>query len=299
MKTKIDLKYILVVLLLLAGGLGSVKAQLNPLSSQYYLNPYLGNPAMAGTDTVLTVLASHRKMFLDFPGSPLTQNLSASYGFKKVGLGVTINTEKAGLQRQTRAMGTFAYHLPLSATGDRLHFGLSFGLLNQSLANSEIEGDPSDIVVGQYNDRETYLDGDFGIGYTHSRFTLEAAIPNLKNFFAKSRIRFADVPTFYSAISYKIPVGAEDTRYGIELEPKVVYRGIKGFDNIWDGGLEVAFGNRQVCLTALYHSNQSATFGLALALKNRYIVSGLYNTNPKALSGHTNGGFEISLGFRL
>ncbi|MES2417297.1 MAG: PorP/SprF family type IX secretion system membrane protein [Bacteroidota bacterium] len=299
MKTKIYLNVAACTLLLLLSTLSSVKAQLNPLSSQYYLNPYLGNPAMAGTDTTLTVFVTHRKAFMNFPGSPITQNVSAAYGFKKVGLGINVNVEKAGLQRQTRAMGTFSYHLPLNAANDRLHFGLSFGMMTQSLATDEINGNPSDILVGEYNNRETYLDGDFGIAFTHNRFSVEAALPNLKNFFTKDKIKVADVPTFYSAVSYKIPLSAESTKYEIELEPKVAYRGIKGFDNIWDGGVQLAFNKRQICLTGLYHSNQSTTLGLALLVKSKYTISGLYSTQSKALSDHTSGGFEINLGIRL
>lgn len=277
----------------------SVKAQLNPLASQYYLNTYLSNPALAGVDTVLTAFVTHRKEFLNFPGSPVIQNVSATYGFKKVGLGININSQKTGLQRETRTMGTFSYHLPFDKDGQKLHFGLSFGFMSQSLAANDINGNPDDIIVGEYNRRDTYLDGDFGIAYSQKKLTIEAALPNLKRIFTKEKVKFADVPTFYSAISYKITLNDGAAKNEIELEPKIVYRGIKGFDNIWDGGVQAAFADQQLLVTALYHSNQSATFGLALNVKKKYILSGSYNTNAKALAGNTNGGFEINIGLRL
>ena len=54
----------------------------------------------------------------------------ADYGFSKVGLGLSVLNDKARLQRQTRVVGTYAYHLPLSES-QNLYFGVSFGFMNQ------------------------------------------------------------------------------------------------------------------------------------------------------------------------
>ncbi|WP_235524284.1 PorP/SprF family type IX secretion system membrane protein, partial [Pedobacter sp. Hv1] len=99
------------VLLLL--GLGTTaSAQLNPLGSQYYNNQYLINPAFAGMGQGLKLNAAYRKLWSGIPGSPLTQNITADYGFGKVGVGLNVNNESAGLLRQTRAVASYAYHLP-------------------------------------------------------------------------------------------------------------------------------------------------------------------------------------------
>ncbi|MBE9603226.1 type IX secretion system membrane protein PorP/SprF, partial [Pedobacter sp. MC2016-24] len=137
------------------------------------------------------------------PGSPLTQNLTADYGFGRVGLGLTVNNESAGLQRQTRVVGSYAYHLPLSGDNQQLHFGVSLGFMSQRLENADIYGNPSDPMVGQYNDRKTYLDGDFGVSYTSDHLNIQASIPNLKSVLKKDVIKLADVATFYTAVSYR------------------------------------------------------------------------------------------------
>src|SRR5690349_13055024 len=141
----------------------AAKAQLNPLSAQYFTNQYLINPAFAGAGQGLKLNGAYRKLWSNVPGSPLTQNLTADYGFNKVGLGLTVNNESAGLQRQTRVVGSYAYHLPLNDNGQQLHFGVSLGFMSQRLENADIYGNPNDPTVGQYNDRKTYLDGDFGV----------------------------------------------------------------------------------------------------------------------------------------
>ncbi|TCC92510.1 PorP/SprF family type IX secretion system membrane protein [Pedobacter hiemivivus] len=274
-----------------------VKAQLNPLSAQYFTNQYLINPAFAGAGQGLKLNGAYRKLWSNVPGSPLTQNLTADYGFNKVGLGLAVNNESAGLQRETRIVGSYAYHLPLNDNGHQLHFGVSLGFMSQRLENADIYGNPADPSVGQYNDRKTYLDGDFGVAYTSNKLNVQAAIPNLKRVLKKDDIETADVATFYTAASYQFNLskGAE----GVDLEPKVAYRGVKGFDNIFDAGAQLSIANKQVMLLGMYHSTKNATFGLGMDYKKRYLVSGTYTTQTSALSNYTNGSFELNLRVNL
>ncbi|TKC65005.1 type IX secretion system membrane protein PorP/SprF [Pedobacter hiemivivus] len=272
-------------------------AQLNPLSAQYYTNQYLANPAFAGAEQGLKLNGVYRKLWNNVPGSPLTQNLTTDYGFNKVGIGLTLNNESAGLQRQTRIVGTYAYHLKLNESNDQLHFGVSIGLMSQRLENADIYGNASDPMVRQYNDRKTYLDGDLGIAYTSGKLSLQAAVPNLKSVLKKDAIKLADVATFYAAASYmiKISEGAD----GMSMEPLVAYRGVKVFDNIWDAGAQLDIANKQVFLLGMYHSTENATFGLGMNFKKKYLVSGNYTTQTSALSNYTNGNFELNLRLKI
>jgi len=271
----------------------SVHAQLNPLSSQYYTNRYVINPAFAGANNGLRINGAYRKLWDNVPGAPVTQNLTADYGFGKVGVGLNMSNESAGLQRQTRIVGSYAYHLPLNANNQQLHFGLSVGFMNQRLENADIYGNPNDPMVGLYNDRKTYLDGDFGIAYTSDKLSIEGSLPNLKSFFKKDVIKLADVATFYTAVSYKITLS--EGMEGIALEPKVAYRGVKGFDNIFDLSAQAWIANKQVFLMGVYHSSENATFGIGVDFKRKYLISGMYTTQTSALSAYTNGSFELNL----
>lgn len=273
------------------------QAQLNPLTAQYFNNQYLINPAFAGSTNGIKINSAYRKLWSSFPGSPITQSLTGDYGFNKVGIGLNLYHEKAGLQRQMRVMGSYAYHLSLNEKNDQLHFGLSLGFLNQRLDQTDIYGNPSDPGIGQYNNRKTYLDGDFGIAFTSNKINLQASIPNLKNVLKKEVIKLADVTTFYAAASYKIKFGGDEN--GLGLEPKVAYRGVKGFGNIMDAGAQLEFANKQVFVMGLYHSNESATLGLGIDFKKKYLVSGTYTTQTAALSDYTNGSFELNLRLNL
>jgi type IX secretion system PorP/SprF family membrane protein len=267
------------------------------LSAQYYTNQYLINPAFAGAGQGLKLNGAYRKLWSNVEGSPLTQSLTADYGFNKLGIGLTINNESEGLQRQTRVVGSYAYHLKLSEDNQQLLFGVSLGFFSQRLENEDAYGDPNDPLMGQYNDRRTYLDGDFGIAYTSNKLNIQAAIPNLKSVLKKDIIKLADVATFYSALSYKIDISEGPD--GMDIEPKIAYRGVKGFDNIWDAGAQLSIANKQVFLLGMYHSTESATFGLGMDYKKKYLISGTYTTQTSALSSYTNGSFELNLRVNL
>lgn len=292
---KTTYKFLALLLVVFTGS--NSYAQLNPLAAQYYTNRFLINPAYAGSTDGVKVNAAYRKLWSNVPGSPLTQSITADYGKGKVGVGLNVYNESAGLQRQTRVTGTYAYHLQLGEEQQQLHFGVSLGFMSQRLENSDIYGNPNDPMVGQYNDRKTYLDGDFGLAYTSSTLSLQASIPNLKSVLKKDVIKLADVTTFYAAGSYrfKLTEGME----GMDLEPMVAYRGVQGFDNIWDAGAQLEIANQQVFITGMYHSTKNATFGLGMDFRKKYLVSGNYTTQTSALSGYTNGSFELNLRLNL
>ena len=272
-------------------------AQLNPLASQYFQNQYLANPALAGINGGLTLNGALRQQWSNIPGSPVTQALTADYRLKnKVGLGLNMYNENAGLIQRTRMVGSYAYHLPLTEK-QQLHFGVSLGFMNQRLMQEQINGDQGDELVDQFNLRETYIDGDFGMAYTDDRLNVQAAIPNMKSFFGSDDNKVVDKSTFYSAVSYRWFFGTGLS--SVTLEPKVVFRGVKGYDHLVDAGTNISMVNNQLIFTGLYHSSKSATLGIGLNYKKALSILGMYTTETAALRGLSSGNYEIGLRYRF
>jgi type IX secretion system PorP/SprF family membrane protein len=288
------------LLMLLAATLAATeaRAQLNPLAGIYFDNEYLANPAMAGVNQGLNLNLGYRQQWSAFSGSPQTQAVTADYGTgKKVGVGLSIYNDEAGLIKRTRAMGTYAYHLPINKN-QNLHFGLSFGLMDQRISNETVKGDLDDNSISTFNDSETYMDGDFGLAYTRSKLTIQATIPNLKGSLKRDDLnRVGDRSSFFSAISYKFyfPKAVN----GLEIEPKLVYRTVKGYDHIVDLAANFAIANRSISLMTIYHSTQSSTFGLGVAIKKLGSVSSNYTTSTSSVSQYGNANFQIALRLNL
>ncbi|TDQ10914.1 PorP/SprF family type IX secretion system membrane protein [Pedobacter metabolipauper] len=271
-------------------------AQLNPLGTQYYFNQYAANPAMAGIRPGMELNLGMRKQFNSISGSPTNHALTAQYRYEKVGLGLNMYSDLAGLLKQSRVTGTYAYHLPISKEGKELHFGLSLGMMYQRISADQIDGDADDGSVMGLGQRETYFDGDFGVAYTSDRFTIQAAMPNMRHFFQKEDNKTIDQSLYLTAISYKWYFsGAESS---ISFEPKLTFRAIKGYDNLIDAGANISLFDDKLWMMAMYHSSKSATMGLGINY-GVFSIMGMYTSETAALRTYADGSFEIGLVYRL
>lgn len=288
--------FVLFLTILISLSSKETKAQLNPLSSQYFLNQYQANPAYAGLTDGLNLNLNYRKQWSNIPGSPSTQNITADYKINKVGLGVNVFNEKAGSLQRTKAMVTYAYHLPFNDDDKKLNFGASAGILDERVDYSNVNGDLTDPSISQFNNKGSLFDGDFGIAYTSNSINIEAAIPNIRSFIKQEDNNNIDRSQFYATASYKINIGKGGNM--VLLEPKVAFRGIKGYENIFDAGANVTFADK-VFIMGMYHSTNSASFGAGINYKNSLSFMGFYTTETAALQGSANGTFEVSLRARL
>lgn len=254
---------------------------------------------MAGIDTGLNLNAGYQRQWTSVPGSPTLQNLTADYNSgKRVGLGFIIYNDGAGLIDQTRIMGTYAYHLPLNDRNDKLNFGISLGINNSYLDYNSIVADPGDLAAQNFSQHNLYIDGDIGVSYTSNGLNIQAAVPNLKNVFFANNTETLDAgrATFYTALSYKIPLNnSEDA---VVIEPKVAYRGARGLDNIFDAGFNIDLKEYHINLSGMYHTDQSATVAFGLNTNTiGFLFAYTYNTGQ--LSTYANNTFEFGLSYKL
>lgn len=277
-------------------GIGSINAQLIPMGSQYFQNQYLGNPAMAGLEEGLILNGGLRQQWSAISGAPLVQTLTAAYRSHRVGMGLNLYNDQAGLFKRTRAMGTYAYHLPLQEAGQQLHFGLSFGFTHERITTEVMDGDRDDLVVGQFNQRRAVFDGDFGVAYTSGSLTVQGAVPGLKNYLRREEYNTANWSTFFSSASYKLRLIPGPNN--MTIEPLLAYRGVKGYKDIVDIGVNFSFAEDKLHLTGIYHSSGNMTFGLGMTWQSLSFL-GMYSSQTAALKNYTSGNFEIGLGYRI
>jgi type IX secretion system PorP/SprF family membrane protein len=292
------LKTLVVTLILTTFALCS-KAQLNPFQTMYFQNQYMYNPAMAGLTNGLNVNLDYRQQWSSFPGAPKTGSLTADFqAADKVGLGLNVTDDQSGLIRSTRAMATYAYHLPLSDKTEHLSFGLSLGINDSRVDYNKINGDLSDVEIGLYNQLKPYVDGDFGIAYTSERLYIGGALPNLRSaFFKTSDTRFdADRMLFMAATSYKIPI--DEVTRTFTLEPLAAYRIVKGYKDIVDVGANFSVNNYGLYMQGIYHSDQSMAVGFGLD-QNTYALNFSYNIETGQIRNYTVGAFELGIKLRI
>lgn len=130
-------------------GLSGINAQQSPLYTQYMFNPYIINPAFAGTNLYYQIRSSHRFQWAGLTDAPITNEI-ACYGphsSKDMGFGGYIYNDITGPTSRTGLMGTYAYNIAINADF-RVSGGLSVGLMQYKYDKGKIDvldaGDPSD-----------------------------------------------------------------------------------------------------------------------------------------------------------
>lgn len=143
----------------------TAKAQQRPYYTQYIMNNYIINPAVAGIENYWDVKASHRMQWVGVQDAPVTTYITMHGPLKKKdfgwetatsmrargenprgqaywqsyqaaephhGIGFTILNDKTGPLNRFAAFGTYSYHLGISPTTS-LAAGISAGITNMSL----------------------------------------------------------------------------------------------------------------------------------------------------------------------
>ena len=277
-----NIRTLLISCLVLAAGskagaqsLGNSLALLEPSGTQYFQNQYLSNPAMAGMDTVLRLNAAYRRQWNGIDGAPVTKFFTADgRAVGRVGLGLNILNDVAGLINRTRVGLTYAYHLPLNNRDHQLHFGLSLAMNVQRIDYKNLNGDPMDPSVGVFNRRDDYFEGEYGMAYTNPHLTVQASLPNIRSLVEADNKAVNGGSIFFAAASYRFAINDAITA----IEPKLCYRGVKGYNNIIDAGVNVTILNNVANIMAMYHTSKSLTAGIGLKIMKLAAIQAMYTT---------------------
>ncbi|WP_264538479.1 PorP/SprF family type IX secretion system membrane protein [Flavobacterium sp. N1736] len=277
----------------------TASAQLKEFQAMYFQNKYLGNPAMAGLEKGLIANIGYQGQWQEVPGNPKLMSATLEYNFReRVGIGLNLGSEEAGLITRTKILATYAYHLPIGGEDEKLNFGLSLGANFASVDYDKVIGNPDDPTLQNFNEGAT-LDGDFGIAYTSSLWTIQATLPNLNHlFFEDNDIvkEYVDRTTFYAAISYKIYTSSRINDFN--LEPIFAYRAVKGYKDIFDIGARFNLPEYKFNVSTFYHTNQtiSASFGIDLKQLGIFLSTSNYVGNTGAFA---NDSFELGLRYKF
>lgn len=147
-----------------------VLAQQRPYYTQYIMNNYIINPAVAGIENYWDVKASHRMQWVGLQDAPVTTYLTIHGPLKKSdyeresatsfhasgsnprgeaywqdytsaephhGIGFTILNDRTGPLNRFASYGTYSYHLGISPTTS-LSMGVSVGITSMSLDASKL-----------------------------------------------------------------------------------------------------------------------------------------------------------------
>lgn len=298
-----------------------INAQQIPQFTQYILNPFIINPAFAGTTAHFDIKASYRKQWMGITDAPTTMYLTfhshlgkhVQQGKRKVknaktshhGLGATLLKDQTGPLNTLRANLTYCYDLALNKN-IRLSMGVSAGLKNfyTDLDAIKLNDNTNNVAVSLTNLNSYSPDLNMGL-YLYSEkffvglsaqnllfnaingsiYGLESSVFRKNNFYAQH---------LYLLTGYAFAVGDNLhiipsilTKYSFNTpKPSFDFNLKIKYETLFWGGVNV-------------RSSDAFSLFIGTLLSNKYEVSVSYDYGFTNIAAYTSGSIEMMLGYRI
>ncbi len=277
---------------------GNAFGQQQPVSSQYLLNKYFINPAVAGDKADLQIAAMYKKLWAGFEGAPSMQFLTGHMTVaSNMGVGAQIFNMSSGPLARTGFTGTYAYHVPLNGNGDRLAFGLSGTIyqyrIDRANLNLEEEGDEA-VTTG--SDRMVVPDASFGTYYYTDRYYVGLSVSQLFSrkidLLKNSAYEQRQVRHYYLLGGYNIDVNSD-----FSIEPSLLMKLIEA--GVLQADINVLARYQDTFWGGLSFRPTSA-LAILLGYRSDMVSVGYsYDINLTAIGKQSYGSHEILLMLRL
>jgi len=293
MKTKTNLVAAIILLGIAFLPMVSLAQQL-PEYSHYQNNPYLINPAVAGSIEQTPVYLTTRKQWMGFgKGAPSTTVLSAHKRVDNTAIGGYVFNDNFGNISRNGANLTYAYHARLNDEM-QLSFAVSGSICKYNHDQSEYEhiesGDPA---IFQSKISTIIPNSDIGVYlYSNSFFAGLSAMQLLNS---KMILGFDNQDKNYTVNHYNLYAGyilpASET---LDIQPSVLLKSANLNNNEIDINIRATFNN-SFFVGATYSTSSAVSVLLGMHHKN-YSFGYVYDYSLSNLAKYSHGTHEVLLG---
>jgi len=272
-----------------------------PLYSQYMLNDFVINPAVAGTKSFSPLRLNVRSQWAGLgPSAPQTNTLSfhAPLNDGEMGLGGVVFQEKTGPYSQFGLIFSYAFHVKTSAySSNRISFGISGLLTQHSLNQDELEFKNPDPDFEGGIVSKLVPDATFGVMLHSADFFASLSVHQLfesvfregsPNFFGDNE----QVRHYMASSGFKIHVNKN-----LFFEPSVFIKTIE------TGPVQFDFNSRLVVNKKFWsgvsiRSSKSLVALVGMDIGQLHLGYG-FDFSFSSISSSTSGSHEISLGYNI
>ncbi len=286
---------ITIILLVLFSVIG-VSQQL-PHYSQYMFNPFLINPAVAGTMKNTQAQIGFRGQWVGFNDAPQT-GIASCQGLivDNLGVGGILFRDKTGPISRTGMLLSCAYHIQVNKDA-YLSFGLE-GIMYQHVLNyDELTLDlPNDQLVTSGLRKDMLYDSNSGIYLYSDKYFAGISISQM----IQSKIDMSEINSglnklarhYFFHFGYRLEVNEE-----FDIEPSVLYKAIASAPSQIDINTKVIY-KKLIWLGLSYRQKESAVLMLGLQ-KDKYLIGYSYDITLSNIRKYSSGSHEIMLGMNI
>ena len=288
--------------LLPSGKTGKLFAQQLPQYTNYMLNNYVMNPAVAGYNNYFEGVSNNRYQWTGITDAPRTYILSVCGPTKSlnVGLGGLMFTDIVGPTRRTGFYLSYAYHIKV-AEKIKVSMGLSGGVLQFMVDASKITlRDPSDLVFS--TGLQSVVAPDFGAGVyaysTDKKWYAGASMPqilqNKINFFEYSSSKLSKLAThFYITGGYNYKLNENFT-----LEPSALIKFVKPAPVQFDLGIRARY-KEKMWVGAAYRYQDAFSVMIGYTMQENLTFAYAYDLTTSNIRKYSSGTHELMIAIKF
>ncbi|PCH89582.1 MAG: hypothetical protein COB88_00865 [Flavobacteriales bacterium] len=282
-------------LILCSLGIGSINAQQLHFHSQYMFNPYLHNPAHAGSKDYTVITASFRNQWTGFTDAPKTATLSGHFALKdNMGLGIALYSDQTGPTSRNGGMASYAFHIPFD--NSKLSFGVSAMVFQYNLDKSILTTDePGDLAIQGEMVSRIVPEATFGMLYYGKDYYIGLAVPQLIQMqvdIGPDNQLNKMTRHFYVSGGYKFGISND-----VELEPSLMLKATAAAPLQFDINSKIIY-KEMIWLGFSYRMGDAAVAMLGLE-KGDFSFGYSYDITLTNIKTYSSGTHEIFLGYRL
>lgn len=276
----------------------SVKAQQEPMVSQYMFNGLFLNPAYSGTHDYWTSTLSARTQWVSFDGAPNTiiGAVDGPIAGKNMGLGVILYHDRIGVSSQNTAIVNYAYHLRFK-NKTRLSLGVNAGINQFRARLSELTiWDEGDEVFK--NDLRSNIIPRFGFGayYFADKFYVGFSIPTLLGYQKGNNFSVDVSRATFLHRHYLLTGGYVFTlNESLKLKPSTLLKYLPGAPLQVDLNLGLLI-NETFWFGVSYRSGDAAALLIEYQSNNFFRIGYSYDITFSELRKYSHGSHEIMIG---
>lgn len=267
-----------------------------PIHNQYFMNPYVYNPAFVGHDGYSVVYLSHRRQWMGIEGAPVSSNISFHTQLSKsIAVGANVYTEKKGLLTNSSAELTIGYRIKLGED-HFVQFGLGGGLINNRL---DLDGSYTGTLPFEPTDNAMNPSARFGLKYQIKNFNIGVALPSLlPNDLILTNSEYEEeanpMDQYAAMLSYKFNISEGNFAF----EPHLLYRSL-GNDFTQIEATGIFHIKEMVWIGASYRMDYGLNGLAGVKIKDFLTFGYAYEMAANQVAGYTAGSHEIQLSIKL
>lgn len=276
----------------------SAHAQQYPVFTQYYFNELVINPAYAGSHVQMSLTATYRNQWVNFPGAPRTFSASGHTSLYKgrVGVGLLVNHDEIGSYANEHVYGFYSYKIRFQKATLSMGLQAGFNFLGVDFSKLTLQ-DPDDPSFAPLN----AFKPNFGAGvyYNMKNFFVGFSVPFILNNQVGSSVEdiasgIKEARYYFLRSGAIIPLNMQET---LRLNPSILVRAQEGQPLSMDLNLGVIIQDVLNPGISWRSSDSFITF-IDIKLSEKFHFAYSYDWTTSDIAKFSNGSHEFMINYR-